>query len=37
VLFGEAEPLAHVLGRAAVFSVARRQCLVERSVIESWR
>ena len=36
-LFGEAEPFAHVLGRAAVFSVARRQCLVERSVIASWR
>ncbi len=36
-LFGDAEPFAHVLGRAAVFSVARRQCLLERSVIASWR
>ncbi|MCX8254993.1 hypothetical protein RHAL1_03035 [Beijerinckiaceae bacterium RH AL1] len=36
-LFGEAEPFAHVLGRSAVFSVGRRQCLVDRSVVESWR
>ena len=29
--------LAHVLGRAAVYSVARRQCLAERGAVESWR
>ena len=36
-LFGATEPYAHVLGRAAVFSVGRRQCLAERNTYESWR
>ena len=31
------EMLAHVLGRAAVYSVARRQCLAERPIVETWR
>ena len=37
LLFGGTEPYAHVLGQAAVFSVGRRRCLVDRSVIETWR
>lgn len=37
-LFADAAPLAHVLGRGAVYSVAARQCLAERRGAEMlWR
>ena len=36
-LFAAGQTYAHVLGRAAVYSVAPRQCLAERGVVETWR
>lgn len=36
-LFAARELYAHVLGRAAVYSVAPRQCLADRTVVELWR
>jgi DNA ligase-associated metallophosphoesterase len=36
-LLGAGEHHAHVLGRDAVYTVARHQCLVERTSLELWR
>ncbi len=36
-LMGGREHHAHVLGRDAVYTVARHQCLVERTTLELWR
>lgn len=37
MLMGPDEHRAHVLGRGAVYTVARWQCLGERSAVETWR
>ena len=35
--FEGSEPLAHVLGRDAVYTVARKQCLAEARSYEPWQ
>ena len=35
-LFADSEHLAHVLGRSAVYTVARRQCLMDATTYEPW-
>jgi DNA ligase-associated metallophosphoesterase len=36
-LFGAADPYAHVLGRAAVYTVRRSQCLADTNAVGTWR
>ena len=36
-LLGAGDQQAHVLGRHAVYTVAWRQCLADRTVVEPWR
>ena len=36
-VMGRGDHYAHVLGRDAVYTVARHQCLAERSTLDTWR